>query len=102
MTVDVLYEGLTLQSGAQAREETDGTFIELEAPMPVGTQLTVRGPEGERSGRVAHVREGMGSGVLVKFENGAAPTKETGEHEAITADGDGSGGEKKKKKKKKG
>lgn len=99
MTVDVLYEGLTLQSGAQAREETDGTFIELEAPMPVGTKLTVRGPEGERSGRVAHVREGMGSGVLVKFENGAsAPTKDTGEHEAVD---DGSG-EKKKKKKKKG
>jgi hypothetical protein len=99
MTVDVLYEGLTLQSGAQAREETDGTFIELESPMPVGTKLTVRGPEGERSGRVAHVREGMGSGVLVKFENGAGSTKETGEHEAID---DGSSGEKKKKKKKKG
>lgn len=97
MTVDVLYEGLTLQSGAQAREETDGTFIELEAPMPVGTKLTVRGPDGERSGRVAHVREGMGSGVLVKFENGAAKP-DTGEHEAIE---DGSG-EKKKKKKKKG
>jgi len=102
MVVDVLYEGLTLQTGAQAREEDGGTFIELEAPMPVGTRLTVRSSDGERAARVHHVREGAGAGVLVKFvENGAAPASpnnDSGEQEAID---DGSG-EKRKKKKKKG
>jgi hypothetical protein len=96
MVVDVLYEGLTLHSGAQAREEADGTFIELEAPMPVGTRVMVRGPEGERPARVERVREGAGAGMLVKFVESST----TGEHEAISADGDG--GDKKKKKKKKG
>jgi hypothetical protein len=94
MIVDVLYEGLTLHTGAQAREEADGTFIELDAPMPVGTRLMVRSPEGERAARVERVREGIGAGMLVKFVEGST----TGEHEAID---DGSG-EKKKKKKKKG
>jgi hypothetical protein len=74
MVVDVLYEGLSLQSGAQMREESGLTFIELAAPMPVGTRLTVRGPEGERAARVEQVREGTGSGVLVKFE-GSGPAE---------------------------
>jgi hypothetical protein len=73
MVVDVLYDGLPLQTGAQVREEPGGAFIELEAPMPVGTTLTLRSPEGERAARVEKVHEGVGSGVLVKFvENGAA------------------------------
>jgi hypothetical protein len=67
MVVDVLYDGLPLQTGANAREEGGGTFIELEAPMPVGTTLLVRSAEGERSARVEKVHEGVGAGVLVKF-----------------------------------
>src|SRR5438270_13345006 len=98
MIVDVLYEGLTLQTGAQAREDADGTFIELESPMPVGTRLTVRGPEGERPARVEHVREGMGAGVVVKFVENGVSTRDTGEHEAVD-DGSAASGDKKKKKK---
>ncbi len=72
MIVDVLYEGLPLAKGATARQEGAGAFIELEAPMPVGTRLTVRGPEGERQARVEHVHEGVGPGVMVKFVDGAS------------------------------
>ena len=67
MVVDVLYEGLALARGANAREEGQGVFIELEAPMPVGTRLTLRGPDGDKLARVERVKEGASSGVEVRF-----------------------------------
>ena len=97
MVVDVLYDGLPLQSGANAREEPGGAFIELEAPMPVGTQLTVRGPDGEKPARVEKVHEGVGSGVLVRFLDGHAGADEPDGEAASTEPADG-GGDKKSKK----
>lgn len=67
MTVDVLYEGVALAHAAKVREEGKGAFVELEAPMPVGTRLVLRGPDGERVARVERVMEGATSGVEVRF-----------------------------------
>src|SRR5690242_3737063 len=65
VTIDVIYQGLTLVKGANARAETGGLFVEVEAPMPVGTRLELVTPEGVRSGRVGNVVEGMGAGMWV-------------------------------------
>jgi outer membrane biosynthesis protein TonB len=67
MNVDVFYDGLVVQRGSAARDEAGGAFIELELPLPVGTRIAVRGPDGERQARVTRVHEGLGSGVLVQF-----------------------------------
>src|SRR5690348_7654551 len=67
MIVDVLYEGLPLAKGCNAREEGTGAFIELEHPMPVGTRLVVKSAESERPARVERVHEGVGPGVVVAF-----------------------------------
>src|SRR6185503_1414526 len=72
MIVDVLYEGLALAKGANAREEGKGAFVELEAPMPVGTRLTLRSESGERLARVERVQEGATSGVEVRFLDASA------------------------------
>lgn len=86
MIVDVLYEGLVLAQGANARasnEGGDGLFVELESPMPVGTALVIRTPDGERAGRVASINEGNGPGVTVRFGGPAkieeAPDSKNGE-----------------------
>ncbi len=70
MTVDVLYQGLTVATAAAARAEGDALFVELESPMPVGTALVIRSSEGERAARVERVREGMGAGMVVRFAAG--------------------------------
>ena len=68
MTVDVLYEGLTIATAAAARAEGDALFVELESPMPVGSALVIRSTEGERAARVERVREGSpGAGIVVRF-----------------------------------
>lgn len=67
MNVDVIYQGLALVKGAQARSEGGGLFIELESPMPVGTRLELVTPDGTKSGRVESVIEGAGAGMLVGF-----------------------------------
>jgi hypothetical protein len=72
MIVDVLYEGLALAKGAEARSDGDALFVELESPMPVGTRLVIRTPEGERDARVEAVNEGLKSGVTVRFGAAAA------------------------------
>ncbi len=65
MSVDVSYEGVVLQRGAEVRETAAGLYVALEAPMPVGTALAL--DEGGRAHRVkvARVHEGIGPGVLV-------------------------------------
>jgi hypothetical protein len=67
MNVDVIYQGLALVKGANARSEGGGLFVELEAPMPVGTRLELVTPEGTQAGRVESVVEGAGAGMLVGF-----------------------------------
>src|SRR3954468_16741991 len=67
MDVDVIYQGLALVKGANARSEGAGLFVELEAPMPVGTTLELVTPEGTRAGKVESVIEGAGAGMLVGF-----------------------------------
>jgi hypothetical protein len=73
MTVDVLYEGLPLLRGATLRDEASGLFLEWDAPMPVGTRLTLRGPAGDKSARVQRVTEGAGGGVLLKLLEAGTP-----------------------------
>jgi hypothetical protein len=90
MIVDVLYSGLTLAKGANARasdEGGDALFVELESPMPVGTALVIRTPDGERAGRVAAVNEGNGPGVTVRFGAGAAKVVEE-PHDAKNGESD--------------
>src|SRR4051794_22137236 len=65
MNVDVIYQGLALVKGANARSEGGGWFVELEAPMPVGTALELVTPEGTKRGKVQSVVEGAGAGMLV-------------------------------------
>ena len=71
MNVDVMYQGLALVKGANARAEGGRLFVELEAPMPVGTRLELVTPDGTRSGRVESVIEGVGAGMLVDFSGAA-------------------------------
>jgi len=66
MVVDVLYEGLKVAEAAETREEAGGLFVPLGSPLPVGTRLLLRGPEGDRLVRVDKVHEGVGPGVLVR------------------------------------
>ena len=65
MNVDVIYQGLALVKGANARSEGSGLFVELEAPMPVGTPLELVTPDGTKAGKVESVVEGAGAGMLV-------------------------------------
>lgn len=74
MNVDVIYQGLALVKGAQARSEGAALFVEVEAPMPVGTRLDLVTPDGTKNGRVESVIEGVGAGMLVAF--GARRTAE--------------------------
>jgi hypothetical protein len=93
MVVDVLYDGLPLQTGANARTEGNGAFIELEAPMPVGTRLTVRGPDGEKPARVEKVHEGVGAGVLVRFLEANASEAAAADSGPEAAEGEAADGE---------
>jgi hypothetical protein len=77
MIVDVVYQGLALVKGANARSQADGVFVELDVPMPVGTRLELVTPDGNQSGRVESVVEGTGAGMLVGFgaRKAASPDK---------------------------
>ncbi len=76
MTVDVVYQGLPLVKAANARSEGGGLFVELEAPMPVGTRLEIVSDGQTRVARVESVSEGAGAGMRVGFgEKSADPKK---------------------------
>jgi len=77
MIVDVLYEGLTLAKGVEARSEVDALFVELESPMPVGTRLIVRSPDGEKPARVESVAETGKLGVLVRYSGNISVITDT-------------------------
>jgi hypothetical protein len=67
LLVDVFYEGLVLARGLNLRVDGGAAFVDLEAPMPVGTRLVLAGSDGARAGRVERVHEGQGAGMLVRF-----------------------------------
>ena len=76
MLVDVMYQGLLLMKGATARNDAGNLFIELEAPMPVGTRLEIVTPDGVHAARVERVVEGAGAGVDVKIASGILKSAE--------------------------
>lgn len=41
MTIDVLYQGLTIAKGAPFRFEQGGLLVQVDGPMPVATELTL-------------------------------------------------------------
>src|SRR5262245_32903383 len=67
MNVDVLYRGLELAKNVAVREENGGTFVELEAPMPVGSQVVIRTADQDREARVERVHEGTSAGMLIRY-----------------------------------
>jgi hypothetical protein len=84
---DVLYQGLVLCTDVAVQKEPDGLFVEMPAPMPVGTTLGIR-QEGElKQGRVLRVHESIGAGVLVRFDGAAAATATTAAPDDAGEDG---------------
>ena len=71
MTVDVLYDGLTVATGAEARQEGGALVVSMANPLPVGTRLTVRLPDGEKVARVERVQEHPAAQVTLKLIDGA-------------------------------
>jgi hypothetical protein len=94
MTVDVVWDGVPLATGATAREQDGGWFVELEQPMPVGTSITLGG-DVQATGTVTRVHEGAagGAGMLVMGAD-SRPV-------AAADDRKGEGGEKKEKEREK-
>jgi hypothetical protein len=68
MVVEVRYQGILVGRAARARElSVTGAFVETDAPMPVGSVVTLAPEGGPPLGtRVAHVTEvGDGRGMAV-------------------------------------
>lgn len=97
MPVDVVYEGLTIAKAAVSRPEGDHLFVELEAPLPVGTRLIIRDQVGEHPARVEHVREGVGPGVVVRL-NAPEPRPTEPQDQDQDQEGEARKGQKKRKK----
>lgn len=97
MTLDVVWDGVPLATGATAREQDGGWLVELEQPMPVGTSLVLTG-DVQATVVVARVHEGAGAAMLVKRAVSQAPAAAP----AATADGEEptDGGKKERRKKK--
>lgn len=74
MSVDVVYQGLTIARGAGTKVTGRELFIETEGPMPVATALTVTHGGHSLASRVSRVVEGVGAGmVLVPAQGDALP-----------------------------
>jgi len=65
MSIQVIYQSLTIAKEPRFRLQDGGLFIELDSPMPVATALQVTAGEHSLSGKVRRVREGAGAGMLV-------------------------------------
>jgi hypothetical protein len=68
MSIEVIYQGLSIAKDARFRLQDGGVFVQLEGPMPVATQLALRSGDNTLRGRVRRVvekAEGQGSGMLV-------------------------------------
>ncbi len=57
MFVEVRYRGLRLAEKARFHESPGGGFVELEAPMPVGTPLALVFADGDKPARVTAIVE---------------------------------------------
>jgi hypothetical protein len=74
--MDLSYDGIALATGATARREGRGLFVEVELPMPIGTRLMLRDGGAERAARVVGVRETAPAGMwLVELDAPSAPAK---------------------------
>ena len=65
MSIQVLYQSLSIAKEPRFRLQDGGLFIELDSPMPVATALSVHAGEHSLQGKVRRVREGAGAGMLV-------------------------------------
>ena len=65
MSIEVIYQGLTIAKGPAFRLQDGGVFVELDGPMPVATQLSLTHGENALHGRVRRVTEGAGAGMLI-------------------------------------
>lgn len=89
--------------GVEAKADGEALFVPAEAALPVGTRVTLRGPDGgETAYRVARVQESFTPGMILES---LAPPKAKPEPvpEAVpeaTEEADGGGGDKKGKRRK--
>lgn len=65
MSIDVIYQGLTIAKGPSFRLQDGGIFVELDGPMPVATALSLTHGDNCLHGQVRRVAEGTGAGMLV-------------------------------------
>ena len=65
MSIEVIYQGLTIAKGPSFRLQDGGIFIETDGPMPVATTLSLTHGERALRGQVRRVTEGAGSGMLI-------------------------------------
>jgi hypothetical protein len=66
MSIEVIYQGLTIARDPRFRLQDGGVFVELDGPMPVATQLSLTHGEHALRGRVRRVAEGTtGAGMLI-------------------------------------
>lgn len=65
MSIEVIYQGLTIAKGPSFRLQDGGVFVELDGPMPVATALSLQSGEHALHGRVRRVSEGTGAGMLI-------------------------------------
>ena len=67
MSVDVVYQGLSIAKEARVHFEEGGLFVEVDGPMPVATQLTLSHSDKTATatflGRVRRVRESAAPGT---------------------------------------
>src|SRR5262245_23649818 len=105
MIVDVLYDGLTVATGADAKSEGSGLFVAMSQPLPVGTRLVLRSTEGEKVARIERVQEGDQPGVLVRYIDASLASASAAPPEpdapAPTSDEDSGDGSRKGRKRKK-
>jgi hypothetical protein len=66
VSVDVVYEGWVMARGVEAKADGEALFVPAEAALPVGTRVTLRGPDGETAYRVARVQENFTPGMILE------------------------------------
>jgi hypothetical protein len=73
--MDVLYpgkDGVVIANGVEGRAEAAGFFVPCEAPLPVGSEVVLRGEGNDKRGKVARVAE---SGIVGMWLSGDALPK---------------------------
>src|SRR5689334_18837906 len=67
MSIEVIYQGLSIAKDARFRLQEGGIFVHLAGPMPVATPLSLQAGDHTLRGKVRRVveKEGEGAGMLV-------------------------------------